>query len=152
MESLGIYIRQRPCTAAAIAFGSATAAVAHFAWFPDVNMGGAAPVLTVATGVAHALAATITGPRLMDRTRTQTSLQACLIGAGTSLLALVPLAPLFVLWVSAMHARPEGAFSYILLMHLIGLLSFLAAGWALPLVSVCIGWGLYQIADRRAAA
>ena len=152
MESFGIYIRQRPRTAAAIAFGSATSAVAHFAWFPDVNMSGAAPVLTMATGVAHALAAAITGPRLMDRTRTQTSLQACLIAAATSLLALVFLAPLFELWVAATHAQPEGAFSYILLMRLVGLISFLGAGWALPLVSVGIGWGLYKIADRRAAA
>jgi hypothetical protein len=35
---------------------------------------------------------------------------------------------------------------------LIGLFSFLAAGWALLLVSAGIGWGLYRVAAWQAAA
>ncbi|HEY2626963.1 MAG TPA: hypothetical protein VGI41_09470, partial [Candidatus Udaeobacter sp.] len=106
MVPLGFYVRQRPRTVAAIAFGGLTAVVTHFAWFPDARMHGAAPALTIAAGVVHALAGAVTGPRLVDRTRTQTSLEACLLGAGTSLLAVVLLAPLFALWVSATNAAP----------------------------------------------
>ena len=152
MVHLGFYVRQRPRTVAAIAFGSLTAVVTHFAWFPDARMHGAAPALTIAAGVVHALAGAVTGPRLVDRTRTQTSLQACLLGAGTSLLAVVLLAPLFALWVSATNAAPTSPFSFLLLAILIGLFSFLAAGWALILVSAGIGWGLYRVAAAQAAA
>jgi hypothetical protein len=152
MEPLGFYIRQRPRIAAAIAFGSLTAAVTHFAWVPDARMRGAAPALTIAAGVVHALAGAVTGPRLVDRTRTQTSLQAWLLGAGTSLLAVVLLAPLFAAWVSVTNAGPTSPFSFLVLAILIGLFSFLAAGWALLLVSAGIGWGLYSVAGSNADA
>jgi hypothetical protein len=72
MEPLGSYIRQRPRTAAALAFGSLTMAVTHFAWVPEARMNGVAPGLTIAAGLAHALAGAITGRRLLDGTRTHT--------------------------------------------------------------------------------
>lgn len=76
MEPLGSCIRQRPRTAAALAFGSVTTPVTHLAWAPDARTNGVVPALTIAAGVAHALAGAITGRRLVDGTRTRTSPQA----------------------------------------------------------------------------
>ena len=148
MEPLGSYIRQHPRTVAAIAFGGATMAVTHFAWLPNARMSGLAPALTLAAGVAHALAAAITGPRLLDSTRTRTSLQAALLGAATSLLAVVLFAPAFTLFLSGdVHA--SSPLSYLLFTVFAGVFSFLGAGWALLVVSVGVGWGLYRIAAIR---
>lgn len=149
MQALGTYIARRPRTAAAIAFGGVTAAITHFAWFPEARMHGAAPALTIAAGLAHAVAGAITGPRLVDKTRTRTPAQACLLGAGTSLLALVLLAPLIAGWVSSDNVRPEGVLAYLGLTLLVGLFSFLAAGWALLLASLVVGWGLYRLTVPR---
>ena len=41
-------------------------AVTHFAWVPDARMNGLVPALTIAAGVAHALARAITGRCLVD--------------------------------------------------------------------------------------
>jgi hypothetical protein len=90
----------------------------------------------------------MTGRRLIDRTRTRTAAEACLIGAATSLLAVVILAPPFAAWVTAGNARPAGVFSYLALTVLVGLFSFLGAGWALLVASVGVGWGLYRLAVR----
>jgi hypothetical protein len=108
--------------------------------------------LTVAAGVAHALAGAITGRRLLDATRTQTSLQAALIGAATSLLAVAIFSPAFVIFLRATDVRPANALSYLLLTVLTGVFSFLGAGWALLLVSSGIGWGLYRLAAPQSPA
>ena len=113
MEPLGSYIRQWPRTAAAIVFGGATMAATHFAWLPDARMSGMAPALTIAAGCAHALAAAITGRRLLDGTRTRTSLDAGLLGAATSLLAVAMFAPAFTFFLSR-DARPSSPLSYLL--------------------------------------
>jgi len=70
IEPLRSYIRRRPRTAAALAFGSVTMAVTHFAWVPDARMNGLVPALTIAAGVAHAVAGAITGRCLVDGSRT----------------------------------------------------------------------------------
>jgi len=148
MEPLGFYIRQRPRTAAAIAFGGVTMAVTHFSWLPHARMSGLAPALTIAAGGAHALAGAITGRRLLDGTRTQTSLQAGLLGAATSLLAVVLFAPAFTLFLSR-DAHPPNPLSYLALTMFTAVFSFLGAGWALLAVSVVVGWGLHRIAAIR---
>ena len=152
MEPLGSYIRQRPRTAAALAFGSVTMAVTHLAWYPNARMNGLAPALTIAAGVAHALAGAITGRRLVDGTRTRTSAEAGLVGAGTSLLAVGLFSPAFVLFLCATDVRTSGAFSYLILTVLTGVFSFLAVGWALLLVSVGVGWGIYRVATPQTDA
>ncbi|HYL36535.1 MAG TPA: hypothetical protein VEV17_11535 [Bryobacteraceae bacterium] len=152
MEPIGSYIRRLPRTAAALAFGGATMAVTHLAWVPDARMNGAAPALTIAAGVAHALAGAITGRRLLDGTRTRSSLQAGAVGACTSLLAVVLFSPAFVLFVSATDLQRSSAWSYLVLTVLTGVFSFLGAGWALLLVSVGVGWGLYCVAVPQAPA
>lgn len=144
MEPLGSYIRRWPRTAAALAFGGMTMVVTHLAWVPNARTSGMA--LTVAAGMAHALAGAITGRRLLDGARTQTSLQAGLIGALTSLLAVALFSPAFVIFLRATDVRPSNASSYLLLTVLTGVFSFLGAGWALLLVSVGVGWGLYRLA------
>jgi hypothetical protein len=123
-------------------------AVAHFAWLPDARMNGVAPALTIAAGLAHALAGAITGRRLLDGDRTQTPLQAGLVGAVTSLLAVALFSPAFVVFLRATDVRPSSALSYLLLAVLTGVFSFLGVGWALLLVSVGVGWGLYRLAAR----
>jgi len=150
MERPGLYIRRHSRTAAAIAFGCKTMVVTHLAWFPDARMNGYVPVLTVAVGLCHALAGIVIGRRIIDTTSTQTSSQACVLGACTSLLAMAFLAPPFALWISLTNARPEGAFSNLFLSFLIGLFSFLAVGWALLLVSAGVGWALYRLTISRA--
>jgi hypothetical protein len=150
--TLGLWIRRQPRASAAIAFGIVTALVTHVAWVPAARMSGAAPILTLAAGAAHAIAGAITGRRLIDRTRTRTGAEACVLGAATSLLALVILAPPLASWVAAGNARPEGVFSYLALTVLVGVFSFLGAGWALLVASAGVGWGLHRLADRPAAA
>lgn len=149
-QTLGFHIRRRPRTSAAITFGCATIVVTHFSWSPDARMNGYIPVLTIAVGLCHALAGAITGSRLIDRARTKTSLQACVLGAGTSLLGIVLLAPPFALWVSATNTRPESVFSYLYFALLIGLFSFLATGWILLLVSSFVGYVLYRVSASQA--
>jgi hypothetical protein len=149
-EPLGSYIRQRPRIAAALAFGSVTMAVTYLAWLPDARINHAA--LTVAAGVAHALAGAITGRRLVDSTRTRTSLQAGSVGAATSLLAVVLFSPAFAVFLSTSDVRPFNVLSFLLLTILTGVFSFLGAGWALLLVSVGVGWGIHRIAALQAAA
>jgi hypothetical protein len=105
--------------------------------------------LTIAAGTAHALAGAITGRRLLDGTRTQTSLRAALIGALTSLLAVALFSPAFVVFLRATDVRPSNALSYLLLTLLTSMFSFLGAGWALLLVSAAVGWGLYRLAAPR---
>lgn len=132
--------------AAALAFGGVTMAVTHFAWIPDARMNGAVPLLTIAAGVAHALAGSITGGRLVDVARTRTSEQAALVGAATSLLAVALFSPAFAVFLYATDGRPPNAFSYLVVTILTGVFSFLGAGWALLLVSAGVGWGIHRIA------
>ncbi len=145
IESLNLFARRRPRMTAAIAFGCTTAVVTHFSWFPVARMNGYIPVLTLATGLCHALAGLITGSRLIDRTRTRTSLQACLLGGVTSLLAMAFLAPPLALWVSSSNTQPESVLTHLYMTILVGLFSFLAVGRVLLLVSVFVGWVLYRI-------
>src|SRR5690349_21015206 len=100
MERLRCYVRANPRAAAALAFGGATMAVTHLAWVPAARMNGLTPALTIAAGVAHGFAGAITGRRLVDSTRTPTSVHAGLVGAGTSLLALLFFVPPFAFFVS----------------------------------------------------
>jgi hypothetical protein len=114
-------------------------------------MSGMVPGLTIGAGLAHAVAGAIIGPRLIDATRTRASLHAALLGAGTSLLALGFFAPLMAVYVSSTNVRPLSALGYVGLTLFTGLFAFLAAGWALLLLSAGIGWGLYRLAASAAA-
>ena len=150
-KTLGAYIARRPRTGSAVAFGVMTLAVVHFAWIPDARMNGLTPYLTSAAGLAHALAGAITGPRLVDRTRTRNLSQAALLGAGTSLLALAVFAPLLAGYLFATDIRPASALSYAALPVLIAVFAFLAAGWALLAVSMGVGWALHWVVTDQKA-
>ena len=148
MKPLSAYVKRSPRTACALAFGAVTLAVQYFVWLPDARMSGG--TLTIAAGLAHALAGSITGRRLLDGTRTRTPSQAGLLGAGTSLLALMLFAPLFTVFLYATDIRPASALSYVAMPLLIAVFAFLADGWALLLVSAGVGWALYRVATYRA--
>lgn len=152
MPDLADFITRRPRAAAALAFGGVTAIVTHLAWIPSARLSGAAPALTVAAGLAHAIAGAFIGPRLVDGARTRTASQACLLGAATSLLAVVVFAPPFALWISATNAGSQGILSYLALTVLVGLFSFLGAGWALLLASVAVAWVLFRLTGSTATS
>jgi hypothetical protein len=124
--------------------------VQHFAWLTDARMSGLIPYLTIAAGLTHALAGAITGPRLMDGTRTRTPSQAALLGAGTSLLALMLFAPIFTVFLFATDIYRAGTLSYAALPLLIAVFAFLADGWALLVVSTGIGLALHRVATQQA--
>lgn len=146
---LRAYIRQSPRTAGALAFGVSTLVVQHFAWHADARMRGLAPALTLAMGLCHALAGAMTGPRLLDGTRTSTASRAGLVGAVTSLLAILLFAFLFAGYLFATDVHPVGAASYVTFPFLTALFVFVGDGWALVLVSIVVGWALYRVAARQ---
>lgn len=143
---VAIYIRSRPRSASALMFGAVTMAVQYFAWIPEARLSGLAPALTIAAGLAHAIAAAITGPRLLDPKRTRTASQAGLLGACTSLLALATFAPLFAASLFAKDPHPASPLAYLMMSFLVAVFAFLGAGWALLLVSIGIGWVLHRVA------
>ena len=146
MQRLGSYIRHRPRSASAVAFGVVTLAVQHFAWLHDARMSGLAPALTIAVGLLHAVAGAMTGPRLVDGTRTRTPSQAGLLGAKTSLIALLLFAPLYTVFMFARDLHPAGLLSVVSLPFFVAVFAFLADGWALLVVSIGVGWALYRVA------
>lgn len=145
MPAISNLIRQNPRLADALAFGVSTATLTHFAWYPAARMSGMIAALTLDAGLAHAVAGALTGPRLIDATRTRTSSQAALLGAGTSLLAVAFFAPAFALYVGATNVH-SSLLGYAVLTLFIGTFAFLDTGWALLILSVGVGWGLYRLA------
>ena len=141
------WVRDRPRSSAAVAFAVTTAAVTHFAWVPDARFGGIAPAITLSAGLAHAAGGALVGARLVDPARTRTASQAGLIGGSASLAALALFSPAFALWLESTNTRFD-LLSFLPLVPLVGFFSFLAAGWALFIVSVGVGWGLFRIAHR----
>jgi hypothetical protein len=136
----------RPRIASALAFGGSTAALTHIAWHADARWSGAIPLITLGAGLAHCVAGAITGPRLLDTSRTRTSARAAVVGAQTSLLALVFFAPGMAIYVSSSNASSTGALAFVGLTLLTGLFAFLAAGWGLLLLSAGVGVGLNWLA------
>lgn len=143
------YIKQSPRAAGALAFGVSTLIVQHFAWHADARMRGLAPALTLTVALCHAVVGAMTGPRLADGMRTSTASRACLVGAVTSLLAIVLFAFLFAGYLFATDVHPVGAVSYVTFPFLTALFVFVGDGWALVLVSIGVGWALYRVAARR---
>jgi hypothetical protein len=132
---------------AGLSFGVSTALLTHFAWYADARMNGMIPALTIGAGLAHAAAGAITGKRLLDTTRTQTSMHAAMLGAGTSLLALGLFAPALAAYVSASDASQQTVLGYMVMTLLTWLFAFLGAGWALLLLSVGVAAVLHRLAS-----
>ena len=135
---------------AALVFGFATAGLIHFAWYPAARMNGMIPALTMGVGLAHAVAAAFTGARLIDPARTRTSSHAALLGAGTSIFALAMFTPALAIYVSSSNVGDLSVLAFAALTFFTGFFAFLAAGWALLLLSVALAWGLYRIAAAAA--
>lgn len=144
------WIRSQPRTTVAIAFGTLTAALIHFAWIPDVRFSGHVPLLTFGAGLVHAIAGAIAAPRLIDRTRTATASEACVVGACISLGALALFSPALAFWIQTTNTR-SNVMSTLALVPFVGFFSFLAAGWALLLLSVAIAWAIFRLAACRQA-
>jgi hypothetical protein len=134
---------------ASIGFGSATVLVAYFAWVSSARSSSGAIYLTVAAGLAHAIAGAIVGPSLVDRGRTPSDQIAVLRGAGTSLLALA----VFAIAFSGYLLRTDGwtltLASALALPVFTAFFAFLALGWALLLTSAFVGWGIRRLASQH---
>ncbi len=140
-------LRQYPRLAAALGFGIPAALLTHFAWYSSARWSGHVPALTLAAGLAHAVGGAVIGPRLLDSARTRSAREAGLLGAAVSLLALALFAPAMAAYVSATNAAPHNLLAYLALTFYTGLFAFLAAGWALLLLSVGVAIGLYRLLD-----
>ena len=92
------------------------------------------------------MAGVITGRRLLDGARTTTPWQAGLVGAGTSLLALILFAPPFAVFLFATDVHPAAPVSYVAIPVLIAVFAFLGDFWVLLIVSIGVGWALYRAA------
>lgn len=152
MGRLSTILIQWPRLAAALSFGLSTALLTHFAWLPTTRFSGIAPALTLAAGLSHAISGAVTGPRLLDSSRTRTPAQAALLGAATSLLALTLFAPAMAAYVSAAEPPQHDPFAYLALALFTGLFAFLGAGWALLLLSAGVGAGLHRVTAASTAA
>jgi hypothetical protein len=53
---------------------------------------------------------------------------------------------MFAMWIASTNAG-LGFVSYFALVASVGLISFVAAGWALFIVCVGVGWGLFRFAQ-----
>ncbi len=140
----GTLIRKHPRIAPALAFAIVTAPVIHFAWVPEARFAGAAPILTLAGGVAHAVAGAILGPRVVDVQRRDSNVNASLTGAGVSLLALLLFVAPLTFWIFVWSPADGGRLSSLLVMPLVAVAAFLAGGWALLLISALVGWALHR--------
>ena len=152
MPSFRRFLRERPRLAPALCFGLATGLLTHFAWIPSARFNGQIPVLTLAAGLAHAVGGALTGPRLLDASRTRTPSQAALVGARNSLVALVLFAPAMAAFVSAGLAPPHNPVAYLSLTVFTGVFAFLAVGRALLLVCVGVALGIHRCASSPADA
>jgi len=152
MQGTRQLLARRPRVVAALFFGISTGVLTHFAWYSTARLSGMVPGLTLAAGLAHAIGGSLTGPRIMDPTRTRTPLHAALLGAATSLLALILFAPAMAAYVSAGSASAPTPLGYLVLTVFTALFAFLGAGWALLLISAAVGVGLHWLATPSAAA
>jgi hypothetical protein len=149
LERLQAIARESPRASSALLFGAAAITVTYFAWIPDARTSGLAPALTIAAGAVHALAASFTGRRLLDDSRTRSIAEAGYVGALTSLLAQAIFSPLFVVFLFATDVtQPSGWIGYLLMPVLVAAFAFLAIGWALMLVSSAVGCVVYRLASN----
>ena len=144
MRPIGEFVRRSPRSAAGFAFGISTAALTHFAWYANARTNGMIPALTLGAGLAHAVAGAFTGPRLIDTERTRTPAQAGVLGAMTSLLAVGFFAPVMA-WYVAVTNLQISVLGYAVITLFTALFAFLAAGWALLLVSMGVGLALHRV-------
>jgi hypothetical protein len=101
--------------------------------------------LTIAAGVAHAIAGAIVGPSLINRARTPSYQIAALRGAGISLLALA----FFSVAFSGYLLRADGwtvTLAAIIAMPLYtAFFAFFALGWALLVTSAIVASGIHKL-------
>jgi hypothetical protein len=142
---LGALCRRHSRIAAAILFGSATMLVTYFAWIPSARTSVGVIYLSVAAGAAHALAASIIGPSLVNAARTPSGEIAALRGAGVSLLALAFFALGYSGYLFATDGWTITVASLLAFPVSTAFFAFFAAGWALLLVSALIGWGMHKL-------
>jgi hypothetical protein len=147
LRAIGKLVKDWPRAAAALAFGLPSAALVHFSWYPDARMSGITPALSVGAGLAHALAATLTGARLVHSTRGPMLRSAPLLGAMTSLIALALFSAAFTAYLAVNDASQNTPLGYAVLGVYTGFFAFLAAGWSLLILSMGIGWALRRIAS-----
>ena len=144
---VGTLCRQHSRSSASIAFGSMTALVAYLAWVPSARTSLGIIYLSVAAGLAHAVAGAIVGPSLVDPARTPSDEVALLRGAGASLLALALFSIAFSGYLLLTDSWTPTLASVFGLPVYIAFFAFLALGWALLVVSAFVGWGIRRLVN-----
>ena len=142
-QLLGTYAARYPRSVCALTFGGITTVGMYLSWVPAARTSGMAFAFTVAAGLSHAVAGSITGPRLLDGARTRSPFQAATVGAVTSLMALALFSPVCAVILYATGVHPTGLVSYLSLPVMIAFFGFLAGGWALLLLSIGAACALY---------
>lgn len=144
---MGTLCRHHSRSTASIAFGSTTALVAYFAWVPTARVSPGVIYLTIAAGLAHAVAGAIVGPSLVDPMRTPGDRIALLRGAATSLLALAFFSVGFSGYLLRTDSWTVTLAAVIALPLYTAFFAFFALGWALLVTSAVVGWGIRRLLD-----
>jgi hypothetical protein len=142
---IGILCRTHPRGAAAIIFGATTGLVAYFAWIPSARGSSGAVYLSVAAGLAHAVAGAIAGPSLVDPARTPNEAIAVRRGAFTSLLALLFFSIAFSAYLLLTGGWTLTLSTVLALPLYTAFFAFLALGWAMLVISGLLAWGIRRV-------
>jgi hypothetical protein len=135
-----------PRIASAFAFGIAAAILIYATWIPGPTGRIQGFPLALLAGLTHALAASITGRRVVHPARMPKLLHAGIWGGWTSFLALFFFSIVLTVQIETTNLSHSNPFP---LFFLTFFFAFLGAGWALVLVSAGIGCGLHRLATVR---
>jgi hypothetical protein len=142
---IGILCRMHPRGSAAIIFGATTALVAYFAWIPSARASSGTMYLSVAAGLAHAVAGAIRAPRLVDPARTPNDAIALRGGAITSLLALLFFSIGFSTYLLLTGGWTLTLAAVFVLPLYTAFFAFFALGWAMLGISALLAWGIHRV-------
>ena len=145
ISQIGILCRTHPRGAAAIIFGATTGLVAYFAWIPGARASSGTVYLSVAAGLAHAIAGAVVAPRLVDPARTPNDAIAVQRGAVTSLLALLLFSIAFSTYLLLTGSWTLTPASVLVLPLYTAFFAFFALGWAMLVISALLAWGIRRV-------
>jgi hypothetical protein len=146
MKAFTRAVQRHPRISAALLFGLVTAAAVYFTSSATIRLSANGRWLIFAISVAHSVAGAFTGARFVRKPYLR-PFQALLLGASTSLAALLLFAPFLTWWLfSDGTTRSTGHLSVLAMTALVGLFSFAAVGWALMTLAGLTGWVLSRVA------
>ncbi len=149
MGSVGVFVDRYPRTVSALAFGIGATALIYISWIPGPAGRMQGFPLALMAGITHALAAILTGRRVVHPKRLPKILHAGIWGGLTSLFALVIFSMALTVQIDSTNLAHSNPLIFLLLTFTF---AFLGAGWALVLLSAAIGCALHTIASSVRSA